>query len=137
MRRRASFPSTCPVASFLERDGELRAYGQDSAVAAYSYFHERLLDWLVDRLASQRDEGPLEDLSLWLERAGRPGHALISIGATRYTDYGERTFLRRGDRAIVVLYDGDRHGEAGIRALAADPAAEAPPGVSLLSQRVR
>jgi hypothetical protein len=30
---------------------------------------------------------------------------LISIGASRYTHFGETTFLERGDRSIVALYD--------------------------------
>jgi len=103
------------IASFLVRDGEVRAYGQDSAVASYSYFHEQLLDWIVGRLNDQRDEGPLEDVGAWWRRAGRPSRALISIGATRYTDYGESTFLRAGDRAVVVVYDAGRFDEAALR----------------------
>ena len=29
---------------------------------------------------------------------------MISIGATRYTDYGEHNFLAGGDEAVVVVY---------------------------------
>jgi len=32
---------------------------------------------------------------------------LISIGATRYTHYGENTFLQKGDEVYVVLYDNN------------------------------
>jgi hypothetical protein len=32
---------------------------------------------------------------------------IISIGATRYTEYGETTFLNEGDEVIVVLYDAE------------------------------
>lgn len=124
------------LACFLERDGVLHDYGQDSAVPSYSYFHGRLLDWLREKLNEQRDAGPLEDIADWLARAGHPPRALISIGATRYTDYGERTFLVRGDRAIVALYDGERFDAAAVRALAADAAEPGGEGLSLLSQRV-
>jgi hypothetical protein len=37
--------------------------------------------------------------------AGRPEHVLIGIGATRYTELGESTFLQAGDQAIVRVYD--------------------------------
>ena len=68
------------LASYLLRSGELHAYGVDSAVTGYSYFHGRLLDWLLERVNTQADEGPLESIAGWLERAGHPKRALISIG---------------------------------------------------------
>ena len=38
------------------------------------------------KLNEQVDEGPLEHIAEWLRVAGRPSQALISIGATRYSD---------------------------------------------------
>lgn len=126
------------LACFLVRDGEAVAYGQDSEVKTYSYFHGQLLQWIARKLREQQDAGPLEDLGQWLERAGRPAQALISIGATRYTDYGETTFLTPGDEAVVVLYDSERYGAADVAALALDPEAGSAPtdGLSILRQRV-
>jgi hypothetical protein len=37
--------------------------------------------------------------------AGHPGRVLIGIGATRYTSYGESTYLKPGDEGIVRVYD--------------------------------
>jgi hypothetical protein len=124
------------IASFLLRDGELFEYGVDSAVSSYSYMYQRLLAWLVDRLNHQVDEGPLEDIHDWLMVAGRPGRALISIGATRYTDFGEATFLERGDRSIVAVYDANRFDSEAIRAIARGGAAVPNEGISLLRQEV-
>ncbi|MBW2272966.1 MAG: hypothetical protein JRG96_06825 [Deltaproteobacteria bacterium] len=124
------------LASFLLRRGELHAYGVDSAVTGYSYFHGHLLDWLVERIGAQADEGPLESIADWLASAGHPKQALISIGATRYTDYGESHFLETGDSSIVVAYDLRRYDEEAIRQrVLGDDDAEAP-GLSLLRQRV-
>jgi hypothetical protein len=94
---------TLRLASFLVRDGVRHAYGEDSPVVGYSYFHQQLLDWLVDRLNHQIDEGPLEHLRPML--AHRPPRAWISIGATRYTPFGEATMLEPGDESIVAVYD--------------------------------
>lgn len=126
------------LACFLRRDGELHDYGVDSAVTSYSYFGPRLLGWLVDRLREQQESGPLENLAAWIETAGRPREALISIGATRYTDFGETTFLARGDEAIVVVYDATRIAPGALRSWVADASDEekAREGVSLLCQRV-
>ncbi len=32
---------------------------------------------------------------------------MISVGATRYTDFGEHNFLKSGDRSVVVVYPED------------------------------
>ncbi len=126
----------CRIASFLRRGGETLEYGIDSPAASYSYMYEELLDWLVSRMNDQLDEGPLENVSDWLRVAGHPGQALISIGATRYTELGETTFLEPGDQSIVVVYDAERLDAETIRRIAGgdEPAPSA--GLSLLRQDV-
>jgi hypothetical protein len=126
----------CRLASYLLRDGVLHAYGQDSAISAYSYFYETLLEWLTTRLNTQQDEGPLEDIPGWLEHAGYPQHALISVGATRYTAFGETHFLQPGDRSIVVLYDQRVASLAEIEARLMQPGPTVMEGLSVLDQRV-
>ncbi|WP_323968918.1 DUF5718 family protein [Aeromonas veronii] len=103
------------IACYLERDGELHAYGVDSAAIDYSYFHGKLLDWAIDKFNHQQDEGPAEHIQGLLAQAGHPPHALISIGATRYTPFGETHFLKPGDTSCVVVYPGSRYSEADIR----------------------
>ncbi|TNJ06884.1 hypothetical protein CF117_03010 [Aeromonas veronii] len=103
------------IACYLERDGELHAYGVDSAAIDYSYFHGKLLDWAIDKFNHQQDEGPAEHIQGLLAQAGHPPHALISIGATRYSPFGETHFLKPGDTSCVVVYPGSRYSEADIR----------------------
>jgi hypothetical protein len=124
------------IASYLLRDGELFEYGVDSPVSSYSYMYERLVTWLIDKLNHQVDEGPLEDIHSWLSTAGRPARALISVGATRYTDFGETNFLVRGDRCIVAVYDTNRFDEDVVRRLARDESTAPRDGLSLLRQQV-
>ena len=124
------------IVSYLVRDGAVHAYGQDSAVASYSYFHEQLLDWIALKLNEQRDGGPLEDVGEWWRRAGKPTRALISIGATRYTDFGETTFLEPGDRAVVVVYDGEALDEAEVRRRLEAGDLASGEGLSVLDQHV-
>lgn len=100
------------LACHLLRGGQLLPYGEDSPVAGpggYGYMYSQLLDWLVERLNTQTDHGPLEHLADWLNIAGHPPHAVVSIGATRYTPLGESTYLQPGDESIVVAYDATRH----------------------------
>ncbi|MEM8737168.1 MAG: DUF5718 family protein [Planctomycetota bacterium] len=100
------------LACYLRRDAQLLSYGEDSPVAGpggYATMYTPLLDWLAEQLNGQRDVGPLENLSQWLHAAGYPRHAVVSIGATRYTDLGETTFLQPGDESIVIAYDQTVH----------------------------
>lgn len=123
------------LASFLVRAGETHAYGEDAPVAGYGYFHQRLLDWLVDKLNHQEDAGPMENIAALLETAGRPGRALVAIGATRYLPFGEETFLRENDEAVVVAYDGEVHAPADVAAAIAG-GADRLDSASVLRQRV-
>ncbi|WP_419680104.1 DUF5718 family protein [Photobacterium kishitanii] len=106
------------IASFHCRDGEIHRYGEDSAVVGYSYFHNILLDWIVERMNHQQDIGPTENIAQLLKQSQYPAQAVISIGATRYTPYGETHFLQPGDSSIVVVYDGRRYNASEIMQMA-------------------
>jgi hypothetical protein len=129
---------TLRLASFLRRDGASAAYGVDSPVVGYSYYGEQLLAWLVDRLQHQHgsDETPLEPVGSYLAAAGSPSRILVGIGATRYTALGESTFLRDGDTAIVVVYDGERWTPEAVEQAVAAGDEAALEGASVLVQPV-
>jgi len=127
------------LACFLRRDGELHAYGIDSPLTGYSYYGDRLLAWIVDRLNNQHGSAgdPLEPIGAYLGTCGRPSQLLVTIGATRYTPFGESTYLRAGDESIVVVYDAASIDPAQVAATLDGPAAEvARAGASVLVQTV-
>ncbi len=76
-----------------------------------------LLDWIVERLANQKGspETPLEDVGALMVASGHPENVLIGIGATRYTELGESTYLKTGDEAIVRVYDTETDAAAELR----------------------
>ena len=92
------------IASFLIRDNKVYAYGENSAIRDYSYIYKKLTDWMLEKFNGQKDEGPAEDIHSYLIAAGRPQKILVSIGATRYTEWGETNFLQNNDKAVVVVY---------------------------------
>lgn len=126
------------LASFLRRGGQVDAYGVDSPLPGYSYYGQQLLDWIADRLRHQTgsDDTPLEPVGRYLLDAGRPGHVLIGIGATRYTELGASTFLDIGDESVVVVYDGALHTPERIAEAVADGTVAELPGTSVLTQTV-
>jgi hypothetical protein len=93
------------IASYHRTKGDLHQYGETSDVASYSYNYEKLITWIIDRLNSQEDFGPAEKISNYLSEIGHPENCIISIGATRYTKYGEENFLSKGDQSIVAVFD--------------------------------
>lgn len=97
------------IACFHKRDGKLSEYGVDSPTIGYSYFHQKLLDWIIDRMNNQPDENPMNNIADLLEKANYPDKAVISIGATRYTEFGEHNFLQIGDTSIVVVYNAQQY----------------------------
>lgn len=110
--------STLRLVCFLrDRDGHEHAYGVDSPLLGYSYYGEVLLDWVVERLANQKGspDTPLEDVGALMVASGHPEHVLIGIGATRYTELGESTFLQAGDQAVVRVYDTESDAVSELR----------------------
>ncbi|MCQ2466896.1 MAG: DUF5718 family protein [Clostridia bacterium] len=97
------------IASFLLRDGRAYPYGEDSAIRDYSYIYGKLITWMLLKFNYQLDEGPAENIHEYLLEAGKPEKIMVSIGATRYTPYGETNFLHKGDHAVVVLYPESKY----------------------------
>ena len=117
------------------RGGNVYEYGEDSAVRNYSYIYGTLLEWLLDKLNGQRDEGPAENINGYLNECGRPEQIMISIGATRYTPFGQNNFLQNGDESVVVLYPEDLYNSEQIKTMVLEN--DFPQtGISVLRQKV-
>jgi len=125
------------IASFLMREGSLHRYGIDSAVKSYSYFHEKLISWLIDKMNNQKDSGPLESIATLLRECNYPKQTLISIGATRYTNYGETTYLQENDEAIVVLYPSKIYSYEEIEQIASAKSHKGKNCISILFQQIK
>jgi hypothetical protein len=123
------------IASFLRRDGMLMRYGEDVELTGYSYFYGKLIEWMSNQINTQKDTGPLEPISEYLKEAGFPKQAVISIGATRYTHFGETNFLQENDEIVVVVYDNNRYCMNPILMMANSGKLEVE-GVSALVQKV-
>jgi hypothetical protein len=124
------------IGSFLRRGDMMMRYGEDVELSGYSFFYQKLLGWMENQINTQVDNGPLEPIIEYIEKAGYPSRAVISIGATRYTPYGETTFLQDGDEVIVVVYDNDLYCTNPIMMMAQKGELDAP-GVSALVQKVK
>ena len=123
------------IASFLKRGDNVTYYGVDSPVMGYNYFHQKLVNWIIDRMNNQQDIGPMEQISLHLANANYPTQALISIGATSYTEFGETTFLQQGDISMICVYDESLYTPQQIVEMAKE-ASFAEQGMSVLIQEV-
>ncbi len=102
------------LTSFIKRDNRVIQYGENSALLDYSYFYEKLISWIVDKLNNQHDHGPLEDLNTLILEARKPEKMIISIGASRYTEFGESNYLKSGDIIYVIVYNHKRYEHSSI-----------------------
>lgn len=123
------------IACFHKRNGVLNTYGEDSPAASYSYFHQKLLNWIIDKMNHQTDQGPMNHIAELIKQSHQPAHAIISIGATRYTPFGETNFLQVGDTSIVVVYDATKYTHDQIVEMA-EKEAFSEAGISALVQKV-
>jgi hypothetical protein len=125
------------ICSFLRRNNMVMRYGEDVEVNGYSYLYEQLNNWMINQLNSQEDSGPLENINSYLQEANFPEKAIISIGATRYTPYGEKTFLESGDEVIIVLYDNDLYCKNPIMGMVSSNKLDNVEGISALQLKVQ
>jgi hypothetical protein len=130
--------SSFRLVSFLVRGEATHAYGVDSAVPEYSYYGSQLLSWIIERLENQQGsvDTPLEPVGAYLKQTGSPQRVLIGIGATRYTAFGESTYLEPGDDSVVVVYDSVTHSPQEIADAVAAGAESQLAAASVLRQRV-
>jgi len=96
------------LCSFVERDGVLHPYGVDAPLLGYSYFYTKLKTWLINKMNTQVDFGPLENIAEHLQTCDYPKQALVSIGATAYAEFGEKNYLKNGDEVYVIAYDKNK-----------------------------
>ena len=124
------------ITSFLQRNNQVYQYGLDSPVIGYKYFYTKLMNWLVEKIQSQEDTGPLENISDLLSIADYPSQILISIGATKYTPFGESTYLEHGDVIYVILYDSTIYNETDFHKIINENISENLSNISILKQQV-
>ena len=53
-------------------------------------------------------------------QANYPKQSIMSIGATRYTEFGKTHFLQPNDLSIVVVYVGEKYSAEEIEQMAKD-----------------
>ncbi|WGY44981.1 MULTISPECIES: DUF5718 family protein [unclassified Vibrio] len=94
--------------SFHHRDGQWASCCKDVSLSDYSYSYEKLITWVMSQFNTQRDQGALHDLRQLVAEAGYPERMIISLGSSRYTEYGEQHQLLDGDELCAVLYDATR-----------------------------
>jgi len=122
------------LTSFIRRENRVIQYGENSPLLGYSYFYEKLEKWMIEKLNHQEAKGPLEDLNKLIIEAKKPEKLLISIGATRYTEFGENHFLKKGDILYVALYPHKRYSHDDMVIMIEKESFEN--GISLLRQEV-
>ena len=96
------------LCSFVRRDGIMHTYGVDAPLLGYSYFYKKLKNWLINKMNTQKDLGPLENIAAYLKTCNYPSKTLIAIGATAYAEFGEYNYLKSGDEVYVVAYNKHR-----------------------------
>jgi hypothetical protein len=93
------------IVSYLKRDEEIYLYGLESSVLDYSYFYKKLLDWIVERINNQLEEGPFDSIKNILKDNDNPKQILLALGATCYSDFAKENFLQKDDEVLIAVYD--------------------------------
>ncbi|MFA0088689.1 DUF5718 family protein [Vibrio sp. 10N.261.51.F12] len=106
------------LCGFHCRADEWQLCGKDTAITEYTFFYAQLTSWIQRAIitqnvrntqntvsASRNYEVALHNIHDLLQGAGSPPEILVSVGAVRYTPYGETHVLADNDKTAVILYD--------------------------------
>ncbi len=96
------------IVSFVKFDQTLHLYGKCSPLTTYSYFYEKLIEWTKRKLNTQEDVFVLENLRDILKQNNYPNRLILAIGATCYTEIGEKRFLEEGDEVFIIVFNHHR-----------------------------
>ncbi len=96
------------LCSFLERDGVMYHYGSGVSLLNYSYFYTKLKLWLITKINTQKDFGPLENIKQQIKNSNYPKQTLITIGATDYEEFGRKNYLKPNDIVYIIAYDKNK-----------------------------
>ena len=110
---------------------------QSTRIRDYSYIYEKLIAWCLDKFNNQQNEGPAELIHDYLLEAGKPSKIMISIGATRYTEFGRTNFLQNQDDAVVVVYPENKYSAEEIKKRVETKNYDWEEDISVLTQTVK
>ena len=92
---------------------------------------------MIEKFNFQKEEGPAEALNQYLSESEYPEYMMVSIGATRYTDFGEHNFLQKNDFSVVIVYPESKYTHEQIMNIARETENQKiPSDISALFQRV-
>ncbi len=111
------------LTSFLIFENNAHQYGNNTKLSNYSYFYQKLLNWIVKKLNTQEDYAVLENLSEIIKQANFPKKLIIAIGSTSYTPLGEDRYLKEGDEIAVIAYNHTQYTNEEIKNFIKDGAA--------------
>ncbi|MDO6828944.1 DUF5718 family protein [Poseidonibacter sp. 1_MG-2023] len=93
------------ISSFIKRNDQIHNYGTISAINSYSYFFTQLKDWMVNQFNTQKDCGPLEEITQFMKNAKDAKGILIAAGATSYSEFAKKNYLQKNDELYIYVYN--------------------------------
>jgi len=104
------------MVSFIKRGGTIEPYTVDTPIEGYPYFYDNLIEWITKQIKEQKDVLSLDDVTSLIRQAGNPNKFMITVGTTKLTAIGEKTFLEDRDEVFIVMYDRTKYRAESIKA---------------------
>ena len=60
---------------------------------------------MIEKFNTQEDCGPLEELTQFMTNAKEAKGILIAAGATGYSEFGKRNYLKKEDELFIYVYN--------------------------------
>lgn len=89
--------------NLIKRQGVIHQCSQQSSVTDYLFFHEKLIDWVLEKIHHQKDEGLFEKVHPFFIK--KFDFIILALGSPAYEEFGKTHSLEEGDQSISLLYN--------------------------------
>jgi len=106
---KGTFVDQLVLTSYIKRADQIHQYSVSAPARNYLLFHDELLDWIVEQINHQKNEGKFLPIFPDLLASDYPTSMWVAVGAGEYTDWGAKHFLLPQDETVVLIYDEVKH----------------------------
>lgn len=93
--------------SYIERGGEFYCATELVDCLDTKVFCVELIEWIIDRINNQEDEGMYEEIHSELLANDFPEELILYTGAPNYSGWGEDNFIKIGDKVHISAFKTD------------------------------
>lgn len=112
---KANYGKNLNLISYIERDGKFHCATELVDCLDTKLFHGELIEWIIERVNHQQDEGMYEEIHPEFSANNFPEELILYTGAPNYSGWGEENFIETGDKVHISAFKTDKYSPSEVK----------------------